>query len=74
MELPTANTCKAELDGDLQTTLEDLTTSQAATQEIIKPFYAIQGAVRNMTRQMDDARRIVVETVRLLVDRIRTPS
>lgn len=73
-ELVNENAGNAELHGDLMTTRKDLKPPQAATQEVSKSVYSIQGSVSNMTHPMDDTVRIEAETVLLRVDRIHNPS
>lgn len=73
-ELENANARNVELDRELQTKPKDLTIAQVAAKGAIKYVYAIQGAVSNMTRQMDDVVRTVDEAVRRSVDGIHIPS
>lgn len=72
-KLANGNTCNSEFDRDFKSNWKDLTTAQAALQEAIKSVFAIQGAITNMTRQMDDAVRTTVETVRLHLYLIHKP-
>lgn len=64
----------ADLGHDLNTTLTDLKTTQSVSTEARKSVYAFQGAVRNITSQMDDALRTAIEIVHLRVNLIHKPS
>lgn len=67
-EFATENVRNVELGRNLHTSGKDLKKAQATAQEASKSVYAIQGAMSNMKRQMDDDLWTAVETVRLRVD------
>lgn len=59
------NAYNFELKWYLKKTCKELTTAQATTQDAIKAVFEIEGAVSNMTRQIDCAvQTAVVEMVR----------